>query len=64
MSTDEGLADADKSMALLVRAVGEGESYPGRLRTEPALDPLRGRADFRLLLMDLAMPADPFEKGR
>jgi eukaryotic-like serine/threonine-protein kinase len=34
------------------------------IQAEPGLDPLRGRADFRLLLMDLAMPADPFAKGR
>ncbi len=29
-------------------------------RTEDALDPLRGRDDFRLLIMDLDMPSDPF----
>jgi hypothetical protein len=29
-------------------------------RTDDALDPLRGRTDFRLLLLDLAMPAEPF----
>ncbi len=46
-------------MALLRKAIQMGysaESY----RTEDALDPLRGRDDFRLLLLDLAMPADPF----
>jgi hypothetical protein len=26
------------------------------------LDPLRPRPDFQLLLMDLAFPADPFER--
>ena len=31
-------------------------------RTENALDPLRGRDDFRLLMMDLSMPADPFAR--
>jgi len=30
------------------------------VRTEPALDPLRDRPDFRLLMMDLATPAEPF----
>jgi hypothetical protein len=29
-------------------------------RHEPALGPLRGRDDFQLLMMDLAMPAAPF----
>ena len=28
-------------------------------RTDPNLDPLRGRDDFRALLMDLAFPVDP-----
>jgi hypothetical protein len=31
-------------------------------RTEDALDPLRGRDDCQLLLMDLAIPADPFAR--
>ena len=30
------------------------------LRTEPAFNPLRARHDFQLLMMDLAMPGDPF----
>jgi eukaryotic-like serine/threonine-protein kinase len=29
-------------------------------RSDPNLDPLRDRADFQTLLMDLAFPADPF----
>jgi hypothetical protein len=33
-------------------------------RYEPSLSPLRGRDDFQLLLMDLAMPADPFAAAR
>ena len=28
-------------------------------RTEDALDPLRGREDFKLLMMDLTFPAEP-----
>ena len=31
-------------------------------RTEAALGPLRGREDFRLMMMDLAMPDEPFSK--
>jgi hypothetical protein len=31
-----------------------------QLRNNRAFDPLRGRADFQDLLMDLAMPDDPF----
>jgi CheY-like chemotaxis protein len=33
---------------------------PDSFRIEEALDSLRGREDFRLLMMDLAMPAEPF----
>jgi hypothetical protein len=33
------------------------------MRTDPDLDPLRSRPDFQLLLMDLAMPAEPFARG-
>jgi hypothetical protein len=34
------------------------------LRTEDAFDTLRDRPDFRLLVLDLAMPADPFAVAR
>ena len=47
-------------MAWLRRAVALGYRNPDAYRTESALDPLRNRADFRLLMMDLAFPADPF----
>ena len=40
--------------------ISMGFRAAGAFRTEDALDPLRGRDDFRLLMMDLAMPADPF----
>jgi hypothetical protein len=33
------------------------------LRLESALDPLRSRDDFQLLMMDLAFPAEPFAHG-
>jgi hypothetical protein len=32
--------------------------------TRDALHPLRGRDDFKLLMMDLAMPDDPFAAAR
>jgi hypothetical protein len=47
-------------MAVLRQAVAMGYCNPDAYRTESALDPLRDRDDFRLLMMDLAMPADPF----
>jgi hypothetical protein len=33
-------------------------------RTESALDPLRGRDEYRLLLINLAMAAEPFAPAR
>src|SRR5262249_45204182 len=57
-------SEAEQALALLRKAVDVGYRDPAAYRTETALDPLRDRADFKLLMMDLAMPADPFAKGR
>ncbi len=46
----------------LRRAVAIGYRNPARYRYEPALAPLCGRDDFRLLLLDLDFPADPFAR--
>lgn len=59
-SAAEAVTEADAAMALLRKAVEMGYSAVDAYRTEDALDPLRGRDDFRLLMMDLTMPADPF----
>jgi hypothetical protein len=64
VSAAEAASEADVAMALLHKAVALGYRSPDIFRTEDALDPLRGRDDFRLLLMDLAMPADPFDATR
>jgi hypothetical protein len=50
-------------MVELRKAVAMGYRSPEAYRTEDALDPLHGREDFRLMMMDLAMPADPFARG-
>ena len=47
-------------MESLRTAVGMGYRDRDAYRTETALGPLRDREDFRLLMMDLAMPAEPF----
>ncbi len=62
LSSAEAASEADAAMALLHKAVAMG--YRGHFiyRYDDALDPLRHRADFRLLLMDLAMPAEPFAR--
>jgi serine/threonine protein kinase/tetratricopeptide (TPR) repeat protein len=51
---------ADRAMTDLQRAAAAGYRSPAVYRHEPALGPLRGRDDFQLLMMDLAMPAAPF----
>jgi hypothetical protein len=50
-------------MGLLSQAVGMGYRNANAVRTESVLDPLRDRPDFQLLMMDLAMPAEPFAPG-
>ena len=60
VSAEEGRVEADRAMTLLRLAIDNGEFYPGRLQAEPALEPLRSRLDFQVLLMDLVMPAYPF----
>jgi hypothetical protein len=64
VSAAEAASEAETAMVLLHRAVGMGYRYPDAYRTEDALDLLRGRDDFRLLLMDLTMPAEPFARQR
>jgi eukaryotic-like serine/threonine-protein kinase len=56
--------EAERALALLRQAAGIGYRAPNTYRTETALDPLRGRDDFRLLMMDLAMPANPLARNR
>ena len=47
-------------MECLRAAVAAGFRDLARIRTDTDLDPLRSRPDFRLLMMDLAFPDDPF----
>jgi hypothetical protein len=62
-----GLAGADQpathfetAIAMLRCAVVAGYRDRPEVAADPALEPLRARADFPLLMMDLAMPLDPF----
>ncbi len=57
---DRAATEADVATALLEKAAAMGFRNADAYRTEDALDPLRDRADFRLLMMDLAMPEEPF----
>ena len=50
-------------MAFLQKALSTGYRDLAEFRTETALDPLRDRPDFRLLILDAAFPAEPFARG-
>jgi eukaryotic-like serine/threonine-protein kinase len=54
----------DQAMDELRRAINEGFSESPTLRQDRCFDRLRSRDDFRLLLLDLAFPKDPFARGR
>ena len=60
VSAAEGIGEAEKAMAVLRQAVSLGYRNPDAYRNESALDPLRDRPDFQVLMLDLAMPADFF----
>jgi hypothetical protein len=60
VSAAQGRAAADRAMERLRRAVATGYRNADGIRIERALDPLRGRDEFELLMMDLAMPGEPF----
>jgi hypothetical protein len=59
---DDTLPFADRALDALRRAVTAGFRNAAN-RDDHDLDPLRDRPDFRLLLMDLAFPAEPFAGG-
>jgi hypothetical protein len=54
------LGDAPRAVELLGRAAGLGSRNPYAYRAEAALEPLRDRDDFRLLMMDLVFPVEAF----
>jgi serine/threonine-protein kinase len=61
-AADRQRGDADRAAASIRRAIDLGYANSDSLKTDPDLDPLRSRPDFQLLMMDLAMPADPFAR--
>jgi eukaryotic-like serine/threonine-protein kinase len=61
-SHGEEPALADRAMDLLRRAAALGYRDPAAYQHDPGLSALRDRPDFKLLMMDLAMPAVPFAR--
>jgi serine/threonine-protein kinase len=60
LSAADGAAELDRAMVVLSRAVAAGSRNVTWMKRDPDLDSLRPRSDFQLLMMDLAMPSDPF----
>jgi hypothetical protein len=55
-----GKEHVDQAIEALSRAAGMGFRDAYKWRTDSALEPLRSRDDFQLLLMDMAFPPEPF----
>jgi serine/threonine protein kinase len=58
----EGPVELRRAMEMLRKAVAAGYRDVAWMRRDPDLDPLRPRADFQALLLDLAFPAYPFTR--
>jgi eukaryotic-like serine/threonine-protein kinase len=61
-STADGRAVADRAMDTLRRAVAAGYRDRAHMQVDTDLDALRDRDDFKLLLLDVAIPAEPFAR--
>ena len=57
VSTEEGRAETERAMSCLHKAGTAGYGNPDAYRTESALDPLRGRDDFKRLVAELESKA-------
>ncbi len=62
VSVAEAASEADAAMALLHQAVAMGYRSLDAYRTADALEPLRDRDDFQLLMLDLAFPSEAFAR--
>jgi hypothetical protein len=62
LTADDGCAAAEEAKIAPRRAVAAGWPDVALVRTDTDLDPSRSRSDFQLLMMDMAMPADPFAR--
>src|SRR5262249_53084708 len=62
VSAADTQTEAAMAMTLLHKAVAMGYRPVNASRPEDALDPLRSRPDFQLLMLDLAFPAEPFSQ--
>jgi hypothetical protein len=64
VSAAQGQAEADRAMTWLRTAIDGGFRPPAQTWAESALNPLRSRLDFQVLMMDMAFPKDAFARDR
>jgi tetratricopeptide (TPR) repeat protein len=64
VSDEEAAAYAEEAMAILHSAFAGGYRDLNLLKVEHGIEPLRSRADFRSMMMDMAFPAEPFAEAR
>jgi hypothetical protein len=62
VSAANAAGEAARAITALSRAAGLGYRDLHAWRTDRALDPLRSRDDFRLLMMDVSFPTEPFAR--
>jgi hypothetical protein len=60
VSDVEGSVESKRAMDELRHAASTGFRMLSLIAIDEDLDPLRARADFKLLMMDLMIPSDPF----
>ena len=60
LSAEQARAEADRAMLMLRRALASGYRNIKNMKTNKDLDPIRSRPEFQLIMMDLAIPANPF----
>ena len=64
LSAAEGEAQAQEAMTWLRQAADADYGDYRSWQADADLDPLRTRPDFQLLMMDVAMPHEPFAGAR
>jgi serine/threonine-protein kinase len=62
LPAEDGPVELGRGLDALRRAIAAGYRDVHWMRRDPDLDPLRARPDFRLLMLDLAFPAQPFAR--
>jgi eukaryotic-like serine/threonine-protein kinase len=60
MTTADAQAEADSAMKTLRLSFASGWKQLAHTKADADLDPIRSRPDFQMLLLDMAMPENPF----